>query len=105
MEEQELWHRLQANLLHFNEIRAIQMKDIAGFVFLYIDTKGSKKEIKELLEATGASIVKGKKCSFEMEFVRSEGSTIVFRARFLLPNVKMFCCGNGCSDCFLNRNV
>jgi hypothetical protein len=79
----------------------VEKKVIAGLPFLYLKLQEETdlEKLEHLLINHAMRCMKGKRLNFEIEFVRQENNLFVFRARFLVPQEKMFCCGNLCENC------
>lgn len=77
-------------------------KFVTGLPFIYIkkrDQNVSREAIEECLKVSAAKAMKGKTLTLSMYFVRESEDLMVYRIRFLVPQRKMFCCGNLCEDC------
>ncbi|MCM3717281.1 hypothetical protein [Fictibacillus phosphorivorans] len=96
----------------FNRIKSdpkvitIEKKLMAGIPFVYVSVvpNTSLDTATDILKEYAVKSMKGKRLSLELFFVRSEENIYVFRMRFLVPQEKMFCCGNLCFDCIRLRN-
>lgn len=77
-------------------------KEITGIPFLYVtlhpDAAG-RNQAEQTIKSCAAKAIKGKRLRVVMEYVREENDLLVYRFRFLVPQEKMFCCGNLCPDC------
>ncbi len=95
------WHLFMLTLNHDPCILTCYKKTIAGIPFVYVtsSTQLERKEIEESLKKAAASAMKGKRLTLSMSFVREHEALYVYRVRFLVPQQKMFCCGNMCTDC------
>ncbi|UOE92954.1 hypothetical protein [Alkalihalobacillus sp. LMS39] len=82
-------------------ITSVIKKDRAQIPFVYITTKEpiSLKKLNSHIKVVGTRAMKGKRMNMDLHFVRQQENLYVYRIRFLVPNEKMFCCGNGCFDC------
>lgn len=77
-------------------------KFVTGLPFIYVQKKHqevSREEIEESLKISAAKAMKGKTLTLSMYYVRESEDLFVYRIRFLVPQRKMFCCGNLCEDC------
>jgi hypothetical protein len=74
---------------------------VTGIPFLYIKTTGTITQLKleKEIRKCSAIAMKGHRLHCETVFVRNEHELYVYRHRFLVPQEKMFCCGNLCADC------
>jgi hypothetical protein len=93
--------------LHTNYI-SIKKHVYSGLPFIYIETIDDQVEqqtIEESIQKSSALSMKGKRLHSETIFVRKDSNTYVYRHRFYVPQEKMFCCGNLCSDCIRLRNI
>lgn len=89
-------------LLGKSEVFAkVECKKVAGipFVYLWPEKDRSRKHIEESLKWCASKAMKGKRLTLAMSFVRKNQAFYVYRVRFLVPQRKMFCCGNLCEDC------
>ncbi|ALC91104.1 hypothetical protein AM500_15865 [Bacillus sp. FJAT-18017] len=101
MEMEQVWSTFLKEISLIPSIASVDLKRIAGIPFLYLKiTSPINPEILERsIRRCSSTAMKGKKLSSETIFVRSEQNFFVFRHRFLVPQRKMFCCGNLCVDC------
>ncbi len=83
---------------------SIQKKIYSGFPFLYIETTSTKDQLEAELKHAASKAMKGKRLSCEIVFVRFQSPDHIYRARFYVPQEKLFCCGNGCTDCVRLKN-
>jgi len=77
-------------------------KFITGLPFIYVQKnhqRVSREDIEESLKVSAAKAMKGKTLTLSMYYVRESEDVFVYRIRFLVPQRKMFCCGNLCQDC------
>ncbi|MCD5322564.1 MULTISPECIES: hypothetical protein [Pontibacillus] len=77
-------------------------KIIAGLPFVYVfstSEKMNRPKVEESLKRAAATAMKGKRLTLSMTYVREYEALYVYRVRFLVPQQKMFCCGNMCTDC------
>ncbi|SDM62509.1 hypothetical protein SAMN04488137_1097 [Fictibacillus solisalsi] len=97
----DIWFRFLTAFRQADSIVSIEKKLVAGLPFLYILTSGtiSEKMIEEMIKQEAIYAMKGKRINAEMIYVRKEAFLFVYRFRFLVPQEKMFCCGNLCEDC------
>ncbi|CDQ19866.1 hypothetical protein BN982_02173 [Halobacillus karajensis] len=82
-------------------IKEIELKKIAGIPFVYLmPAEGvTKRELEDILKWCASKAMKGKRLTLAMSYVRKNQAFYVYRVRFLVPQRKMFCCGNLCDDC------
>ncbi|WP_181348939.1 hypothetical protein [Thalassobacillus sp. CUG 92003] len=80
---------------------SFQIKSITGLPFVYLTTKPDvgKADVDEQLKKAAARSMRGKRLTLAMQFVRKNQTSYIYRIRFLVPQRKMFCCGNLCDDC------
>lgn len=74
----------------------------AGIPFLYLTVNQEnvpQSELEREISICAAKVMKGRQLHSKTQFVRKESPLYVFKHRFLVPQRKMFCCGNECSDC------
>ena len=74
----------------------------AGIPFLYITAKENDIRLGELereIALSAGAVMKGYQLHSKTQFIRNEADLFVFKHRFLVPQRKMFCCGNECADC------
>lgn len=83
-----------------------EFKSFTGLPFVYVYPKEntSQTEMEEQLKWCAAKAMKGKRLSLAMNYVRRTQTFYVYRVRFLVPQRKMFCCGNFCDDCIRFTN-
>ncbi|ANC79333.1 hypothetical protein ABE65_008025 [Fictibacillus phosphorivorans] len=82
-------------------INHVDKKMMAGIPFIYV-TVSSQYTIEQSTDSVkkhAVKAMKGKRLTLNLTFVRSEDNLRVYRMRFLVPQEKMFCCGNLCFDC------
>jgi hypothetical protein len=101
MDLEPIWETFITRLTLHPFIESVYRKKITGIPFLYISLKQPLVQVDIEKEISKCSIiaVKGKRLHSETIFVRNEGMMYVYRHRFLVPQEKMFCCGNLCKDC------
>jgi hypothetical protein len=106
MNLEDIWaiflHQLTLNI----NFISIKKNVYSGLPFLYIETIDSqveKEEVEGTIQMASALSMRGKRLHSETIFVRKDGNTYVYRHRFYVPQEKMFCCGNLCSDCIRLR--
>ncbi|WP_270181761.1 hypothetical protein [Alkalihalobacillus sp. CinArs1] len=102
----ETWNSFLDLLSNEESITYVYKATITGIPFLYITTNHSvsKGTIEESIKLLAAKVMRGKRLQMEYSFVRSDDTLLVYRVRFLVPQEKMFCCGNLCPDCIRFRN-
>ncbi|MFC0524017.1 hypothetical protein ACFFGV_10640 [Pontibacillus salicampi] len=92
-------------LQYMNErdiIHSCRYKEVTGIPFIYIQKHHSsiaREQVEEALMKAAARAMKGKRLTLSMYHVRENEAHYVYRVRFLVPQRKMFCCGNMCVDC------
>lgn len=77
-------------------------KIVAGIPFIYVKkplTVIERTTVDHSVKVAAAKAMKGKRLSLSMTFVREDETFYVYRIRFLVPQQKMFCCGNLCVNC------
>ncbi|MFC0189017.1 hypothetical protein ACFFJY_12010 [Fictibacillus aquaticus] len=82
-------------------------KEVTGIPFLYVSLRldtADRKQAEQIIKLCAAKAIKGKRLRIVMEYVREEIDLLVYRFRFLVPQEKMFCCGNLCPDCIRFKN-
>jgi hypothetical protein len=101
MKLEQVWQAFILHLMKNDLITKAYWKKITGIPFLYLQAKEDTKqsEIERVILICSATAMKGKKLHCQTVFVRKEGNLFVYRHRFLVPQEKMFCCGNLCADC------
>ncbi|MDN4523542.1 hypothetical protein [Fictibacillus fluitans] len=97
----DIWTRFLEAFSQADFIVSVEKKLVAGLPFLYIVAGNtvSSEIIEETIKQEAIHAMKGKRLNAEIIFVRKEASLFVYRFRFLVPQEKMFCCGNLCEDC------
>ncbi|MCA0969394.1 hypothetical protein LCM20_02165 [Halobacillus litoralis] len=82
-------------------LQQYQLKKVAGlpFVYLWPSPSVDRRMLEDMLKLCAAKAMKGKRLTLEMSYVRKSQAFYVYRVRFLVPQRKMFCCGNLCDDC------
>lgn len=82
-------------------IDQIQKRTFTGIPFLYItpSTKMELQPLSDLLIRHTSKAMKGKQLTCDITFVRMKSQTFVYRIQFKVPQEKLFCCGNGCTNC------
>jgi hypothetical protein len=98
-----IWKKYLKYLLEEAVITSVEKKVITGLPFLYVHVDDAialnVDELEQILSNHAMQCMKGKRLNFSLEYVRREENVYVYRARFLVPQEKMFCCGNLCEDC------
>ncbi|MEC3882680.1 hypothetical protein VKA52_02940 [Halobacillus sp. HZG1] len=89
-----------------DKINGVVLKKVAGIPFVYLQPEEgtTKKDIEEILKWCASKAMKGKRLTLAMSYVRKNQALYVYRVRFLVPQRKMFCCGNLCDDCIRFTN-
>ncbi|MGI8314001.1 hypothetical protein [Halobacillus mangrovi] len=94
----EIFHH---ELMNHPIFKQVEFKKVTGLPFVYLTAKDdvSQKDIEETLKVSAARAMRGKRLTLAMSYVRKDQAQYVYRVRFLVPQRKMFCCGNLCDDC------
>lgn len=98
----DIWDQFLLCISSNDEIKDVSNKLICGVIFLYIQPlipHKSEAFIKNILLTCSKQYTLQYKLLYRVEFVRVDQNIFVFRHRFYVPNQKMFCCGNKCSNC------
>jgi hypothetical protein len=87
-------------------VSTIHKKTYSGIPFIYLQPSSSitEIEIEELLKQAAIKVMNGKRLTYEITFVRKHSHSYVYRIRFKVPQEKLFCCGNRCSNCIRFKN-
>ena len=99
---EDIWELFFHCLKNNNLFQSIEQKKISGCYFIYITELNEPVAINQYssqLKNCANQIISYYKITYHINFVRKENKTIIFRHRFLVPQTKMFCCGNQCVDC------
>ena len=106
MNLEEIWNPFLNRLAESTYVNTVSKQTITGIPFLYLTVNSNirKAEIEMLIKLEAAKSMRGKQLRMEYSFVREEEQMLVYRVRFLVPQEKMFCCGNLCPDCIRFRN-
>ncbi|TKD71775.1 hypothetical protein [Pseudalkalibacillus hwajinpoensis] len=101
----DIWTPFLNELAKSDAVSSVSKKKITGIPFLYftVNKNIGKERIETLIKVEAAKVMKGKRLRMEYSFVREDQSLMVYRVRFLVPQEKMFCCGNLCPDCIRFR--
>lgn len=101
MDLEPIWQLFIKQLTLSEVITKAYWKKITGIPFLYIQTKPEQSQliVENIIQKCSAVAIKGKRLHSETTFVRQDDLLYVYRHRFLVPQEKMFCCGNLCVDC------
>ncbi|MFV8827029.1 hypothetical protein [Alkalihalobacterium sp. APHAB7] len=99
MSLETVWDQFMELLKSNPLITSVTKKKFTSLPFLYVQTKVSHVELENMLKSAAMTVMKGKRLTLEMAYVRKTEDTYIYRLRFLVPSEKMFCCGNGCMDC------
>ncbi len=96
-----IWEQFTNCISNYKQITHFSNKLICGVNFLYVQSeiKMKEEEIKNLFITCSKQFTDEFKLIYRIEFIRKEDNHFVFRHRFYVPNKKMFCCGNQCTDC------
>jgi hypothetical protein len=108
MDVNDIWNHFLDRIISDPLITSIEKKPMAGIPFVYVTSvpAASLESITESLKTYAVKAMKGKRITLELTYVRAEKDQdlFVFRMRFLVPQEKMFCCGNLCFDCIRFRD-
>jgi hypothetical protein len=101
MNLEKIWEKFFDKLTNIPGIINVHRKIFTGIPFIYVETSSNlpTEKLEHLLKEAAASAMKGCRLHCESIFVRCENGLHVYRHRFLVPQEKMFCCGNLCDDC------
>lgn len=101
MDLEVIWTSFLQQFTQHPMIQSIKKQTFSGLPFIYIETNPEleERQLEYLIKTYSASVMKGKRLHAETIFVRKEGTLFVYRHRFYVPQEKMFCCGNLCTDC------
>ncbi|WP_216830896.1 hypothetical protein [Alkalihalobacterium elongatum] len=99
MSLENVWNKFLELLEENPKIKSVIKKNITNLPFIYVQSNVMHQEIDLILKSAAMTVMKGKRLTLEMVYVRKTEDTYVYRLRFLVPSEKMFCCGNGCMDC------
>jgi hypothetical protein len=101
MKLEQVWQAFIHQLMKNDLIVKACWNKITGIPFLYLLAKENtaQSEIEHIILISSAAVMKGKRLHCQTVFVRNEDNLFVYRHRFLVPQEKMFCCGNLCADC------
>ncbi|MCM3732291.1 hypothetical protein M3196_11530 [Fictibacillus nanhaiensis] len=107
MDLNTIWEDFFYHIQPDPDVIHIEKKLMAGIPFVYVSVvpQTSLETATNILKKHAVKSMKGKRLTLEINFVRSEENLYVFRMRFLVPQEKMFCCGNLCFDCIRLRNI
>ncbi|KHF40804.1 hypothetical protein [Halalkalibacter okhensis] len=96
-----IWISFIKNLEQETCIRSIQKKKFGGqpFVYLELTSPISKSQLENLLTQSSKKAMIGKRLTCDISFVRMQHQTFVYHIRFKVPQEKLFCCGNSCTNC------
>jgi hypothetical protein len=96
-----IWQKFIERLTLNTFIEKANWIKVTGIPFLYIRTTGdlTQSMLEKEIRKCSAIAMKGHRLHCETIFVRNEEQLYVYRHRFLVPQEKMFCCGNLCADC------
>ncbi|WP_244094318.1 hypothetical protein [Jeotgalibacillus salarius] len=104
MDVNDIWKRFISLLSEEPGVIDVYWKKSAGIPFLYLHSiKADRHEIELTIKKCAVRSMRGKRLNAETVFVRSDNGKWVYRHRFYVPQQKMFCCGNLCSDCIRFR--
>lgn len=101
MDLEPVWQFFIDQLSSCEFINHAYWKKVAGIPFLYINSIVGKSQCeigKEIIKCS-SMVMKGNRLHCDTIFVRKEKDLFVYRHRFYVPQEKMFCCGNLCTDC------
>ncbi|MGV2619927.1 hypothetical protein QRD89_08385 [Halobacillus sp. ACCC02827] len=100
-DQEKAWQKFESLLDQSPLFKQVTSKIYAGMPFFYLHTDRSvdREPVENTLKNCAATAMKGKRLTLAMSYVRKDQALYVYRVRFLVPQKKMFCCGNGCTDC------
>ena len=105
MDLELIWGKFITLLNKEQLLTSVYKKTFTGIPFLYITAIGmQQQQLNDLLIQIAAKAMKGKQLSCDITFVRMKSQTFVYRIRFKVPQEKLFCCGNGCTNCIRLKN-
>lgn len=97
-----LYAKLQKHITQKRNSKvAVTIRPYAGVVFLYANkSEYETRESFELeLRSIAQELILGTIWHFTYLYIRTSSQAYVYRAQFLAPMEKSFCCGNECPDC------
>ena len=97
-----IWLNFLTALEQSSSIIEAKRMNYAGIPFLYITAKDKDirhSELEREISLSAGAVMKGHQLHSKTQFIRNEAALFVFKHRFLVPQRKMFCCGNECADC------
>ncbi|WP_126427617.1 hypothetical protein [Brevibacillus marinus] len=98
---ERLYEGLTAALTDRGGNARVEWRTYAGHRFLYVTSTDALSDLLAVIQREAEALIKGTRIRYRCDYVRSEEKRFVFRFRFLVPQEKMFCCGNQCADCTL----
>ncbi|KZZ82971.1 hypothetical protein [Bacillus sp. SJS] len=100
-----IWKDFLDHMSSASVLSSIRKAVITGIPFLYIteNSSSSKELLRSLIDQAAKKAMLHKKVTYKSVFVRNDGPLWVYRHRFYVPQEKMFCCGNLCTDCILKN--
>ncbi|MRX71709.1 hypothetical protein GJU40_05910 [Bacillus lacus] len=102
-----VWNQFLSHLAKQNSVCSCKKIHRAGIPFLYVYMNSSSgvniKEAETVIHTSSRWAMKGLRLTYSTHFVRVDAELYVFRHRFLVPQEKMFCCGNLCEDCIWRK--
>ncbi|MFC0558727.1 hypothetical protein [Halalkalibacter alkalisediminis] len=105
MDLELIWEKFITLLKVEHQVNTISKKTFTGIPFLYITALNlQQQQLNDLLIQAASQAMKGKQLTCDITFVRMKSQTFVYRIRFKVPQEKLFCCGNGCSNCIRLKN-
>ncbi|MDT8859147.1 hypothetical protein N0O92_02805 [Alkalihalobacillus sp. MEB130] len=101
MDLTSIWTTFISKLNQDDHIHSFHTKNYGGLPFGYIKVikPMSQPQLENLVIQYAREAMKGKRLTFDMIYVRHHSNAFVYRMRFKVPQEKLFCCGNGCSNC------
>ncbi len=106
---EEIWDIFMDALADSHVVSDCEVKIIAGIPFLFIqpaERTDGRGMLENVMAMAAARSMKGKQLNAESHYVRRTPSGYyVYRFRFLVPQRKMFCCGNSCADCIRFKDI
>ncbi|MDZ5470671.1 hypothetical protein SM124_02795 [Bacillus sp. 31A1R] len=100
-----IWEEFVHLLSKEKEVQQCHYQKVAGIPFLYVTVNENfvEKDLNKLIRSNAGKVMKGKQLHSETIYVRSDYPLFVYRHLFYVPQEKMFCCGNLCTNCIRLR--
>ncbi|SFX45422.1 hypothetical protein SAMN04487866_10865 [Thermoactinomyces sp. DSM 45891] len=103
-----LYQKLQEQINQKNHSDlALTVRPYAGVAFLYANKEHypTRETFENELQDIAQELIIGTIWNFTYLFIRTSTHAYVYRAQFVAPMEKSFCCGNGCPDCVRLRST